>query len=74
MKISIVGGGNTALSYPLTDLHHVAVRQHVKVGLQASVMNGLPIPVCFEGPTETNIVTNGSILLEISARLALLSS
>jgi hypothetical protein len=52
------------LSYSFTDLCHVTVGQHVKVRLQAGIMNGFPIPVCFERSTETNIVANGGILLE----------
>ena len=36
-------------------------------------MNGFPIPLCSERPTETNIVANGGILLENSVHPALLS-
>src|SRR6266702_643217 len=62
------------LAYPLTNLGHVTVGQHVEVGLQAGIVNGFPIPLCFERPTETNIVSNGGILIENSVHLASLSS
>ena len=58
-------------TYLLTDLRHVTVGQHVKIGLQTRVMDGFPIPLCFERPTETYILTNGGILLGNSVHQAL---
>ena len=49
-------------SYPLANLGHIAVREYIKVSLQASVMHGLPITLSLEGPTEANVLPNGGIL------------
>src|SRR6266404_1397155 len=54
------------VTYPLTNLGHVAIRQHVKIRLQARIMDRFPIPFCLERSTKTNIVANRGILLQYS--------
>lgn len=58
---------NETLPHPFADLGHVAVRQYVKVGLQARVMHGLPITCSLKRPTEANIVADCGILHVSSA-------
>jgi hypothetical protein len=59
---------NETLPHPFADLSHVAVRQYVKVGLQARVMHSLPITSSLKRPTEANIFADCGILHVGSAR------
>ena len=59
---------NETLPHPFADLGHVAVRQYVKVSLQARVMYSLPITCGLKRPTEANIVADCGILHVSSAR------
>jgi hypothetical protein len=53
---------NETPSCPLTILKHVAIRDRVKVSLQASIMHGFPITLSLEWPTEANVLPNCGIL------------
>ncbi len=60
---------NRTSSYLLADLSHIAVREHIKVSFQASVMHGFPVTLSFERATEANVLPNRGILWVISVRL-----
>ena len=49
-------------STTLTDLGEVAIGEEIQVGIQARVGNCSPVSVRVERSTETDVLTNGSVL------------
>ena len=55
-------GINKSSSYPLANLSHIAVREHIKVNFQANVVHSFPITLSLEGSTKANVLPNRGIL------------
>ncbi len=52
----------TIWTYSFADFRHVAVRKEIEVGLKTRIVDRLPVSLLVEGPSESDVVSDGGIL------------